>query len=66
MQHTLAIYTEQELADFLKVAQGTLKNARCSGVNHIPFIRVGGAIRYRMDDVLAYLESRKVEANATC
>lgn len=56
------LLTEQELADLLKVAHGTLRNWRTSGGEHIPYVRVGGSVRYRMEDVIAYLDS-KVVAN---
>lgn len=61
MQHTeLALLTENELAELLKVSAGTLRNNRYSDSEHIPYIRVGGAIRYRVEDIDDYLSSKVV------
>lgn len=63
MQQSLtAILTDEELAQFLKLSPGTLRHHRTSGGDHIPYVRIGGSIRYRMEDVIAYLDS-KVVAN---
>lgn len=61
MQHyTTALLTDEELAKFLKISPGTLRHYRSSGTEHIPYVRVGGAIRYRIEDVTAYLDSKVV------
>lgn len=65
MQHnTTALLTDEELARFLKISPGTLRHYRSSGTEHIPYVRVGGAIRYRMEDIAAYLNSKVVGHDA--
>jgi predicted DNA-binding transcriptional regulator AlpA len=52
----------RELSSFLGVKSSTLKFWRCRAWRRGPgFIRVGGAIRYSMADVKAYLLQRTVE-----
>lgn len=47
--------TTAELAELWNVAAGTLKNWRACRPRRGPrFIRVGGAVRYRVSDVAAY------------
>lgn len=64
MQHNPnCLLTEQELANFLKIAPGTLRHSRSSGKDYIPYVRVGGSIRYRVEDVNEYL-AKQVVGNA--
>jgi predicted DNA-binding transcriptional regulator AlpA len=60
-----AILTEVEIADFLKLSTRTLQSWRIKS-DGPPFIRVGRAIRYRLRDVVAWIEARTVApANQT-
>lgn len=64
MQHNQeTLLTEQELAEYLKISPGTLRNSRSTGREHIPYVRVGGSIRYRVEDVTEYL-AKQVVSNA--
>lgn len=56
------LLSPEQLGDLLGVAPKTLANLRSKG-GHIPFIRVGGRIKYRYSDVMAYLE--KARATST-
>jgi predicted site-specific integrase-resolvase len=47
-------------ADFIGVTPKTLEEWRRLGRYQIPYIRVGGLIKYDVDDLLAWLASRKV------
>jgi hypothetical protein len=50
-----------EAAKFLNVSRVTLARARAYGKPQgPPFIRWGRTIRYELDDLLAFVEARKV------
>jgi len=51
---------EQQVSERLGVALQTLRNWRCQRVA-LPFYRIGRAVRYRVKDVEAYLDSKRVE-----
>jgi hypothetical protein len=55
---------EKEAAEFLDVSPGTLSVWRCLGRYDIPFYRIGRNIRYDLDDLRAFVESRKVGRGA--
>ena len=48
------LLTERELSKFLKVSIVTLYRLRLSGM---PYIRVGGQLRYELDVVLKWLDT---------
>jgi hypothetical protein len=48
---------EKQLADRWGVSARTLQAARVKG-SGVPFIRIGRAVRYRLEDVLAYEQAR--------
>jgi hypothetical protein len=48
-------------ADFLGLASGKVLTVwRCTKRYDLPYIKVGGKVLYDVDDLLAFLESRKV------
>ncbi len=51
---------EQKAAEITGIALQTLRNMRCKGVG-LPIYKVGRSVRYRLDDVLAFMEKRRVE-----
>lgn len=56
------ILTEEEAAKLLQIRPQTLALWRCSGRYAIPFVRLGPKlIRYRREDLDAFLESRSVK-----
>ena len=56
------LLTEAEAADYLSVEPQTLCAWRCTRRYNLRFIKVGRLIRYRPEDVEAFLESRTVGA----
>lgn len=51
---------EREVARITGIALPTLRNAR-SLRKGIPYAKVGSAVRYCLDDVIHFMESRRVE-----
>lgn len=47
--------TEGEAADFTRFTKGTLRNLRSQGGGP-QFLKVGGSIRYRLSDLIAWME----------
>jgi excisionase family DNA binding protein len=54
-----ALLTEVEAADLLKLSTRTLQSWRIK-TEGPPFVRVGRAIRYRLRDVVTWIEARTV------
>jgi hypothetical protein len=51
----------EEAAKFLGKAPGTLVVWRSTKRYDLPYIKIGGSIRYDMDDLIAFVESQRVE-----
>jgi len=51
--------TEKEVAEMTGLSLSTLRNSRFQG-RGLPYIKIGRSVRYSLDDVVAYMESRKV------
>jgi len=49
--------TETQLAERWQISARTLQAARVKG-GGVPFVRIGRAVRYRLEDVLVYEQSR--------
>jgi hypothetical protein len=54
------LLTPPQAAEFLSMSAGTLAIWRCTKRYDLPYIRVGYKIMYDVDDLVAFLESRKV------
>ena len=54
------LLTTEQAAEWLGVTEGTLKVWRCQKRYSIPFIKVGGRVRYNPQDLENWLASRKV------
>jgi len=52
-----ALLTEDEAAAFLKVQPATLATWRVRGRPHLPFVQVGRCVRYRQEDITAFIAS---------
>ncbi len=50
----LGLYTTETLADYLQVSPHTVRREREAG--RLPFVRIRDLIRYRPEDVEAYLQ----------
>jgi len=55
------LLTEDQAAEYLSLAPSTLAVWRSTGRYSLPFIRVGRLIRYRREDLDAFLERRRVD-----
>jgi hypothetical protein len=54
----IELWTDKQTAQTLGVVPGTLAVWRCTKRYPLPFVRIGGKIRYRKDDVVKFIESR--------
>lgn len=59
------LLNEREAARLLDIAPGTLQVWRSTGRYHLPFVKVGRKVRYRRDDLLAWLDSRARQSGST-
>lgn len=50
----LGLYTTETLADYLQVSPHTVRREREAG--RLPFVRIRDLVRYRPEDVEAYLQ----------
>jgi len=51
---------EREVAEYLRISVITLRNWR-SARRELPYIKVGGMVRYRSKDIENYLKDKTVE-----
>lgn len=51
---------ENETAEYLKIAPGTLSVWRSVGRHKLPFVKVGRLVRYRQADLDNWIESRVI------
>lgn len=59
----MKILTVREAANFAKVSKSTLDKARVAGTGP-PFIKIGGAVRYRLSDLENWLNSRVFQSTS--
>jgi hypothetical protein len=52
--------TEGEVSEMVTKAKGTLRNDRFYG-RGIPYIKYGRAVRYDLQDVIAFMERHRIE-----
>lgn len=52
--------SEKIVSEELGIPLPTLRNQRSMG-RGIPFFKIGKSVRYRIEDVLAYLEANRVD-----
>ena len=58
------LLTTEEAARLLGLSPSTLEIWRCTRRYHIPFIKVWHRVCYRRSDLLAWLQTRRVEAGS--
>lgn len=51
----------EEAAKLLSVSEGTLNRWRSTDKKDLPYIKVGGAIRYSVDDIERWVEKQRVK-----
>jgi excisionase family DNA binding protein len=56
----IELLTIVEVAEFLKVSVSGVR--RLQQARHLPFIKVGGSVRFSENDIISYLEKRRVES----
>jgi len=56
------LMTSNQVAAALALSNKTLAAWRSSGRSPLPFLRLGSRVRYRSEDVLAWLQSRMCSA----
>jgi predicted DNA-binding transcriptional regulator AlpA len=54
------LLSEKETAELLHVSPGTLSVVRCTRRWPLPYVKVGRAVRYRLSDIEAFMQSRTV------
>ena len=52
--------TVTEAAEFLKVSVATMRRLQLG--RSIPFIKVGGSVRFTKSDILTYIEKQRITA----
>ena len=57
---SIELLAVKDVADLLKVSIPTVR--RLQQGRHIPFIKVGGAVRFAKSDLIEYLKKVRVEA----
>jgi len=54
------LLTNNQAARYLGIVPGTLNVWRCTSRYHIPFLRIGNRVRYRPEDLNAFLTAHMV------
>lgn len=62
MQNNAKYVDERAVSQITGRALATLRNDRYVGQG-IPYVKMGRSVRYRLDDVINYMESHKVQTN---
>lgn len=59
---TQEYFSDKEIANKTGIAVKTLRNWRSLGIGP-PFFKIESCVRYKADDVEAYLNSKRIETN---
>ena len=54
----MVCYTEKQVSEMIGISQIKLKTDRMK-LQGIPFVKIGRCVRYRKEDVSAYLEANR-------
>ncbi|WP_430232290.1 helix-turn-helix domain-containing protein [Nitrosomonas communis] len=54
------LLTRQEAADYLGVSPATLSKWACEKTQALPYVKVGRLVRYRIEDLEAYIAESSV------
>jgi excisionase family DNA binding protein len=57
---SIELLTIAEVAELLKVSVSGVR--RLQQARRLPFIKVGGSVRFSKSDIVSYLEKRRVES----
>lgn len=58
------LLTPEQAANTLGVSPGTLQIWRTTGRYNLPFVKVGGRVKYRAEDLQAFVERRTMSHTA--
>lgn len=64
IQKEKALVDQAAAAEILQVKPNTLTNWRCTKRYAIPYIKVGRCVRYRVSDLLQFMENTRVTGEA--
>lgn len=56
------LHTTKEAAAYLKVKPDTLVTWRCTNRQKLPYVKLGGQVRYRQEDLDAFIQANLVGA----
>mgnify|MGYP000974902626 CR=1 FL=1 len=54
---------EKQVKEITGLSLSFLRNSRFTGKN-IPYVKVGRSVRYSQEDVIAFMENRKIKTEA--
>jgi excisionase family DNA binding protein len=57
---TIELLTIAEVAELLKISTSGVRRLQLR--RHIPFVKVGGCIRFVKSDIVSYLAKRRIES----
>lgn len=55
--HNTSLLSSAEAAKLLNIHPVTLRKSRNKGTLPLPYIRIGGSVRYREEDILNFISS---------
>ena len=55
------LLTPQQVADIIGINKGTLAVWRCTKRYPLPYVKFGGAVKYKPEDVEAFIALRRVD-----
>jgi len=55
----IELMSTKKAAEYLNVSAGTLNNWRCCKSVQIPYIKLGGSVRYKKESLDAFIESQE-------
>lgn len=59
--HLRSLLTPSEVAEMLGIKVETLQIWRCTQRYNIPYVKIGGRVRYKLNDVQHFIEERTVQ-----
>jgi hypothetical protein len=57
------LLTPKEVSELIARAEQSLANDRCAR-RGLPYVKIGRSVRYKLTDVLAYAEARRIDPAA--
>lgn len=64
IQNEKTLVDQAAAAEILQVKPHTLTNWRCTKRYPIPYIKIGRCVRYRVSDLLAFVENNRINGEA--